>query len=53
MPEEYAKEEDLENQKRPCELCLNEVLRLTSYDTGEETLELCDTCLKETEENLK
>lgn len=53
MPEEYANEEDLENQKRTCELCLKEVLGLSSYDTGDEILEICKNCQKEMEENLK
>ena len=50
---QYADENDLENQKRPCELCGREVLNLVSVDTGEEVLELCDKCQKEIEKTLK
>jgi hypothetical protein len=48
---QYADEEDLENQKKTCELCLEEVLELISYDTGEEVLEICRKCIKEIEKN--
>ncbi len=46
---EYADEEDLENQKKTCELCLEEVLELISYDIGEEVLEICRKCVKDIE----
>ena len=48
----YADENDLENQKRPCELCLKEVLQLSIVDTGEEILEVCPECQKEIEKTL-
>ena len=43
----YANEEDLENQKRECELCLKEVNELISYDTGDEIFEICKECVEE------
>ena len=48
----YADENDLENQKRPCEICLKEVNDLVSADTGEEILEVCKECQKEIEKTL-
>ena len=52
MPE-YATEDDLENQKRECELCLGTYLKLSNYNTGDETLEICDQCIKDLEKDLK